>query len=263
MVGNAEATSREFATYLGRLLGRPVAVEDWVRLTSGQQARAGGWLAERGVDLPTLRVQLSASFQPAALLGNGVASNTAPFAAALPRQQSFDGSAGNLQIGVDIQSVNELFPTGATTDLKTSAEVTAIFTLREISYAQSRPSPLETLTGLFAAKEALRKCSMQLLAFPLLELEVLPDASGRPRFPGFSLSISHSGGFAIAVAASIGNSRVPAPTVVPTDALDAPDLPNKAHATTGSFLIKLAIIAAAIMIGLFALERFGAFRTLH
>jgi phosphopantetheinyl transferase (holo-ACP synthase) len=264
MAGNAPATSQEFAAYLGRLLGRPVAVDDWVRLTSGQQARAGGWLAERGADLPTLREQLSASFQPAGFLGNGGDSSTPPFAAAAPpRQQSFDGSADNLHIGVDIQSVNELFPGGATTDLKTSDEVTAIFSLREISYAQSRPSPAETLTGIFAAKEALRKCNVQLSAIPLPELEVLPDSSGRPRFPGLSLSISHSGGFAIAVAASIGNSRMPPPTVVPIDALDTPNPPNKPPATTASFLIKLAIVAATIMIGLFGLARFGAFRSLH
>ncbi len=45
----ADMSSQTFVIYLTQLLGRPVSLEDWVRLTSGQQARVAGWLA---ADMP-------------------------------------------------------------------------------------------------------------------------------------------------------------------------------------------------------------------
>lgn len=210
----------EFTRYLSRMLGRDLAADETLTLSSGQQARAAGWLAERGFAPGDLRSRLGGRFTPAGILGeaaiagygNGNGNGSAlphgsPEAAPARGPMRHAESGGRL--GIDMQRVHELIPADALADPKSSAELTAMFTLREISYAQSRPSPAETLCGLFCAKEALRKCDPALLRLPLTALEILPDEAGRPHFPGYSLSISHSGGFAIAVA--LGGAAAQAP----------------------------------------------------
>jgi phosphopantetheinyl transferase (holo-ACP synthase) len=228
-----------------------------VRLTSGQQARAGGWLVEHGITFADLRSRLSTSFQPSSLLDDA-----GPAVQSFPPPQSqrpkIDGAPVNLRIGIDIQRIDELLPVDPGLDLKASSEVTAIFTMKEISYAQSRPTPLETLGGLFAAKEALRKCDAALLALPLLDVEVLPGVSGQPQFPGFTLSISHSGGFAIAVAAVqrvLGPPPSPAtPSPMPLQMASPPSMRR--------FIVKTAIVTAAVLVGLLSLQWLGSFRFL-
>jgi phosphopantetheinyl transferase (holo-ACP synthase) len=198
MVTTRMSLHAEFTDYLTRMLGRRVGADDALTLTSGQQARAAGWLSERGFAPTQLRAQLSSRFSPAGLLGG--ASAPPPQERMVPRPRPVQERFSARPVGIDMQQVDEVIPAEALADPKSSAELTAIFTLREISYAQSRPSPRETLCGLFCAKEALRKCDAALLALPLTAIEVLPDEEGRPCFEGYSLSISHSGGFAIAVA---------------------------------------------------------------
>ena len=205
----------EFTQYLSRMLGRDLVPDDPLTLTSGQQARAAGWLAERGFAPSELRSRLGGRFTPAGILGeagtaadrNGSVNGNGNGSAMPPGTREAAPAHGPMRhaesggrLGIDMQRVDELIPADALADPKSSAELTAMFTLREISYAQSRPSPAETLCGLFCAKEALRKCDPALLRLPLTALEILPDEEGRPHFPGYSLSISHSGGFAIAVA---------------------------------------------------------------
>jgi phosphopantetheinyl transferase (holo-ACP synthase) len=250
---------QEFADYLSVLLGRRISPGDWVRLTSGQQARAGGWLAERGVTIADLRSRLASSFQPNALLDDATIAILSGPPGLSPRA-IIDATPSDLRIGIDIQRVDELLPADAGFDLKASGEVTAMFTLKEISYAQSRPSPLDTLSGLFAAKEALRKCDAALLALPLREVEVLPDATGRPEFPGYSLSISHSGDFAIAVAAAL---YVRGPPAVSSPGLGSPPTatqPPAAPQSVKRFILKTAIVTIALLVGLLSLQWLGGFR---
>ena len=57
---------------------------------------------------------------------------------------------------------------------------------------------MQTLTGLFAAKEAILKCSIQEIS--LTDLEILPDITGRPNIEGYTVSISHSLDYAVAIA---------------------------------------------------------------
>jgi phosphopantetheinyl transferase (holo-ACP synthase) len=245
--GNVSSNSQDLIGYLSRLLGRSVALDDTVQLSSGQQARVGGWLVERGFGVAELRVRLSAPFKVASLLEDAAAS--IPLASTLPTPRP---------IGIDIQHVDELLPDRLGKDLKSSSEITSIFSLREISYAESRPSPLETLGGVFAAKEALRKCDSALLALPLNELEVLPDVSGRPQFSGFAVSISHSGGFAIAVAAVLPQPRSTAspPTASSSPFLPPPaqDEPTRARLNLSKTGILVILLAALVTSGFFVLR---------
>jgi phosphopantetheinyl transferase (holo-ACP synthase) len=195
----------DLSTYLGGLLDRPVDGSTRLTLTSGQQARLQSWMQQRGVDTQTLN--LAKNFSCDELLGaspgsasGNTASTTASTGAAPSAGAVLPGS-----LGVDIQSIAELVPAAALADLKASAELARIFTLRELSYAQTRPDPASTLAGLFAAKEAVKKASPRHLAMEWTLIEILPNAQGAPTLAGFALSISHSKDYAVA-----GNAPVPA-----------------------------------------------------
>ena len=239
----------DLEAYLGRLLGRPVAADERLKLTSGQRARVAGWLLERGIT-PDPQV-LSSAFHPPQLLAATTAPPGMTAVAVAPPSPSLEALAARgmpgMRIGIDIQDVDELCDTEMAVDPKSSPELRGIFTLREMSYAQSRPDARETLAGLFAAKEALRKCDAALLAQSLTAIEILPDVAGRPNFVGYSLSISHSGGFAIAVAAAMQNSFAEAPAPAARSAAAAASELRMVEPPRRS---KAMMLAAAAVVGL-------------
>jgi phosphopantetheine--protein transferase-like protein len=251
------------AEYLARLLGRPIEIDTLVKLSSGQQARVAAWLAERGFTGERTRESLSSPFRPAALLGDegGTPKAPAPAIVAGTKAATY-GAPSDPRIGIDIQRIDELFAPSDAFDPKASTELKAIFTPREISYAQSRAEPFDTLAGLFAAKEALRKCHPSLLSRALPELEVLPDMAGRPEFPGFSVSISHSGGFAIAVAAAMERPEpLPLPTA-PAPAAVPAVLPEGSRSAGRGGRATAIAIAAALTLVLVVLGELGTFHAL-
>lgn len=254
----------EFADYLTRMLGKPIAVDQPTTLSSGQQARAAGWLRERGCNPPDLRARLRSRFSPTQLLETGVSAAVAdsPKPNARASVDRTEAAQMRLRVGIDIQRTEEIVPAGLGPDLKSSAELRAIFTLREISYAQSRPSPNETLCGIFCAKEALRKCDGALLALPLTEVEVLPDPDGKPAFPGYTLTISHSGGLAVAVAlADLAIHATPPPAVPQSPVPDSRAEPSGAQRTGGlAILAKLLVLAGALTALAVALQHLGLLR---
>jgi 4'-phosphopantetheinyl transferase EntD len=79
-----------------------------------------------------------------------------------------------------------------------------MFTQKEIAYAESRPDPKLTLTGIFAAKEALLKAGWSNKGTKdLNKIVISHDTDGRPTHPNFLISISHDEGLAVAVAIKI------------------------------------------------------------
>jgi phosphopantetheine--protein transferase-like protein len=197
--------------YLSTLLNRPVSVGESVSLSSAQRARFIGWLEVNGravgsgaipAQFEVSELARSLGVMPAPSGGGSSRRPTSgPVTAAMVRG-----------VGIDIQSVAELVKPEAINDLKNDAELRAMFTLRELSYAADKGNSAETLAGLFAAKEAIRKADPDMLPQALSSIEILPDAQGAPRFPGFAISISHSAGFAVAIAIA-----------TPTGALDPPE----------------------------------------
>jgi len=88
----------------------------------------------------------------------------------------------------------------------------SIFTLRELSYAQSKGDPKMTLAGIFSAKEAIVKCMG--IANPkkkFSDIEIHFDAEGAPFSRNYSISISHSGEYSIAVAVPITSEELMRP----------------------------------------------------
>ncbi len=186
------------AEYLTRLLNKPLTPDAAVILSSAQRARFHAWLSANHIAFN--EAVLGQSFSIDKLLGGpNSASSSAPRNSmpAIP----IGIPTGQNRLGVDIQKISELFPVDLPDDLKASAELKTIFTPKELSYAQTRATPIATLTGIFAAKEAMLKCMVASTeGIPLSNYEILPDANGRPTIAGFQLSISHSGEYAVAIA---------------------------------------------------------------
>lgn len=182
--------------YLAKLLNRPMSDEVEIILSSAQKSRVHGWLVENNI--PFDELALAGKFNVNKLLF-GVSGGSVP----LPPSGGFISTLAklngdNLQIGIDMQIVSELFPEGLSFDPKVDPGLTQIFTVKELSYAQSKSDPKVTLAGIFCAKEAILKASNAAINFK--EIEVLPDETDKPMYKGFALSISHSGDYAIAIA---------------------------------------------------------------
>lgn len=193
----------EILGYLGALLNRRISEDAIVTLSSAQRARVSAWFRSHGmmIDDKKLRGQVFVG----SLLVTGTSGEGASPAAARRYMTESRHRPGvresGLSIGIDIQSVEELFRGVDLQDFKGDRHLGELFTMRELSYAQSSKMPMETLTGIFAAKEAVRKCmgGPELNGEEFREIEILPDRYGKPCTNGFEISISHSGGFAVAV----------------------------------------------------------------
>lgn len=106
--------------------------------------------------------------------------------------------------------------------------ISDIFTEQEIKYCRAHRDKYLHLAGRFAAKEACLKAlgtglSGQGLAHPFRDIEVLPNASGKPqlfisgwlsrvartkKINQLSISISHSGSYAVAAAILVGDTQI-------------------------------------------------------
>jgi len=186
--------------YFSKLLNSTVDENTVIRLSSGQSARAFAWLKANKFSFNDQR--LSAGFSINDLLG--ITWDLKSPSSIQPKQEIHSADiqmvalGASASIGVDIQSISELFPEGLSDDPKSDPELLAIYTLKELSYAQSKPNPVQTLTGLFAAKEAILNCAQK--EINLTNIEILPDPIGRPTVNGFLVSISHSSDYAVAIA---------------------------------------------------------------
>ena len=189
MAGNDLEKINEFVR---NLTGRDENFE-LSNLSSAQKARVMAWADTNGIslNLGITRSKPSSAVPPPTTNRHQISSKT------------------ELSVGIDIQSCNELFPEKIK-DLKGSGELLQIFTLREIAYAENKPDTYTTLTGLFAAKEAVIKAN-NLSPKKLNEIEIQFNEDGKPFLSHSEISISHSLDFAIAVAiakTSMGSCEV-------------------------------------------------------
>lgn len=129
----------------------------------------------------------------------------------------------NIHQGVDIVGI----PRFRDICIRHDTFIADIFTEREFEYCRQYRDMYTHLAGRFAAKEACLKAlgtgiSAQGIDHIFRDMEVLPDASGRPwlsvsgwlskiakakRIKQFSVSISHSAGYAVATAILVGDPQ--------------------------------------------------------
>lgn len=146
-------------------------------------------------------------------------------------------------IGIDIEEVAAL---PRAVDFRKDEFYTMNFTARETAYCILQPDPYASFAGLFAAKEAMVKAdaSIRDRSFHLLEISHSPE--GKPLTPGFSISISHANGMAVAVAAPTGNALFPAPALTAPQAAPAAVKPVSWLAWMALLLSVAALLIALV-----------------
>lgn len=232
--------NKELLEYFSNLLNKPVDGDTFLTLSSAQRVRVHAWLVERNIIFN--EALLNQKFTVFDLTNKSSNLINLPLPNSNSTQDKFlNDWPGSLNVGIDIQEVKELFPQRLLPDPKSDAELLRIFTLNEISYAQSKHEPEITLTGIFAAKEALQKAGNT--KHSLSDIEVLPDKNGRPIHEGYALSISHSGDYAVAIALQNQNQRTQE-----LDGSSAPDLEEKKISSFFSSIRLLDLIYAIVLI---------------
>ena len=110
-----------------------------------------------------------------------------------------------LAVGIDIESIKAfpsdiLLPSGAAFRSRT-------FSPKEIAYASTKHSPIQTLLGIFCAKEAVIKCYAGDKRLVFRDITITHDSKGRPvcnvsdhKGFEFKVSISHSAEYSCAFA---------------------------------------------------------------
>jgi phosphopantetheinyl transferase (holo-ACP synthase) len=175
-------------TYISQLINKQVDLDTELALSSAQRARLISWCLENNIDIDTN--SFKGRFRLSHLNSETVALDRSP------KRMNQRSSAAAPTIGIDIQAVQEF---ELKQNMLNSESWESIFTKYELRYAESSQNFLETLVGIFTGKEALIKAGVQFSSY--LDLEITHQENGAPIYPGYAISISHSGGFALAVAA--------------------------------------------------------------
>jgi phosphopantetheinyl transferase (holo-ACP synthase) len=184
--------------YFTRLAGSEVTAETTLQLSSAKIGAAESWLRRQAI-VYNRGALASGRFTLSQLLEAAGAEEPPPREAEpSPRRVGAEPGADGPEIGIDIEARSSLPDTD---DFRTHPFYVDNFTARELAHCLERRDPKESLCGLWAAKEAIRKLDgAPGIVTNLMALEIEHDQAGCPRFAGVALSISHAGEFAVAVA---------------------------------------------------------------
>jgi phosphopantetheine--protein transferase-like protein len=141
-----------------------------------------------------------------------------------------------LTLGIDIEAIASL---PRVDDFRTEEFYKMNFTPGEIAYCILQSDPYASFAGLFAAKEALIKSTGSIRETPFNQIEIGHSPIGKPEYPGFTISISHTDGMAVAVAARAAETGSPAQT---------PTIPKAAAASWPSWLALLLSLIALLVV---------------
>ncbi len=203
--------------YLNRIVGDTVIVGQQVALSSTQRVQLISWLNSNGVptDINKFKSNLISVDQilamaegrdvPAGPQSAKPTTTNRPVAArrAAAREALVLAAPVMLGLGIDIQAKSKM---PQTSDYRTDPFYKRNFTDRELAHCIEKADPLETFTGIWAAKEAILKsgAATRSQSGELANIEVVYDALGAPTHPGCLLSISHEADLAVAVCIRCG-----------------------------------------------------------
>lgn len=198
--------------YLGRIIGEPVVAGTQVALSSTQRVQLISWLNSNGApaDINRFKSNLISVDQILAIadgrdtpVAPRSAKQVAPFQSAKARPMTAPAARSNnapsmLGLGIDIQAKSKM---PVASDYRTDTFYRRNFTDREFAHCIEKADPLESFTGIWAAKEAILKAGGAMRADngELANIEILYDSSGAPNYAGCLLSISHEADIAVAV----------------------------------------------------------------
>lgn len=104
-------------------------------------------------------------------------------------------------VGIDIEEIGSLPRVG---DFREDEFYKMNFASSEIAYCILQSNPYASFAGLFAAKEAIVKANNSIRNKPFNTIVIEHQPEGKPVYPGFHISISHTDSMAIAVALPAG-----------------------------------------------------------
>ena len=199
-------------TYLGRIVGDAVVAGQQVALSSIQRVQLISWLNSNGVpaDINHFKSNLISVGQILALSEgriDPVSPQPAPhvpinrqsIVRPLAHQAAPQPAAANmLGLGIDIQAKSKM---PRADDHRTDAFYKRNFTDRELAHCIEKADPIESFTGIWAAKEAILKAGAATRSDKgeLANIEILYDMSGAPYYSDCLISISHESDLAVAI----------------------------------------------------------------
>ncbi|MBF0351745.1 MAG: 4'-phosphopantetheinyl transferase superfamily protein [SAR324 cluster bacterium] len=107
---------------------------------------------------------------------------------------------GTLSIGMDLEMIHN-FPNAV--DFRTESFYQLNFSSQEISYCILQKHPVQSFAGKFASKEAILKADNSYRGMPFSQISIMNSPDGKPFFPGFLISITHTEEYAAAIAVKI------------------------------------------------------------
>lgn len=172
-------------SYILKLTGEDIYELEQISFSSAQKSRVASWCEANNIETPDLN---NTSFWK----------NSIKTKKSMESKKAFSSNkSSNLLSGIDIQKISELLP-DAENFSKNNKNLLGIFTKTELSYAESKSNTRETLAGIFAAKESIFKCNnIEKRNWSEIELKY---RNGKPEYKGYSISISHSDEYVIAIA---------------------------------------------------------------
>lgn len=144
-------------------------------------------------------------------------------------------------IGIDMEQISLMPPAK---DYREDDFYSMNFSQAEIAYCILQPNPLNSFTGLFAAKEAIVKADNQFINQPFHTIVIDHLPNGKPVHPHFSLTISHTADVAVAVALAIKPTHTPIfiPSPVEDKLRSTPNLYLLYTISLTAFLLSLLLL---------------------
>jgi phosphopantetheine--protein transferase-like protein len=131
---------------------------------------------------------------------------TATVATATPTPTITVASTTADTVGIDMEDTTAL---PRATDFRKEEFYVMNFSPEEIAYCILQPDPYASFTGLFAVKEAIVKAGGRRRGEPFNTIHIRHSAEGKPLYPDFAISISHTQSLAVAVAIRSAGHTVP------------------------------------------------------
>jgi phosphopantetheine--protein transferase-like protein len=238
------------AAYLSRISGKLVTRDRTIVLSSAQNGAFCAWLRKEGLQPESLGLS-GAPFTIEGLF-NPQTKKTIPEnrkGPAVPVRAVGGSGDSVLGIGIDIEDPRAL---PEANDYRTHEFYSDNFSPAEISYCILQPSTHVSLTGLWAAKEAIVKSGAVRVSSSqgLRNIEILHDDAGRPLFPSCLISIAHTNQVSVAVAiwrgpVSLSGPKTDETSLAGTGATEASPWRYLRQKAVGIALVFVALSAAA------------------
>jgi phosphopantetheine--protein transferase-like protein len=152
-------------------------------------------------------------------------------------EENIDGPS----VGIDTENISVM---PVVNDFREDAFYKMNFAPAEIAYCILQSNPYASFTGLFAAKEAIIKADNNYKNKPFHTIIIHHLPGGKPVFPGFQISISHTNETAVAVA--VKNISFPLPSLSAAG--------NTGNSTFTTFAAVAALLVSLLTLILFLVK---------